>query len=737
VSELPETRFIRVDDLDIAYQVVGPAGGLDLVFVPGWVSYLEVMRELPEFARFLDRLAAMGRLIMFDKRGTGLSDRVAGVPTLEQRADDIVAVMEAAGSARAAIAAWGEGAGIAAMFAATYPERVVALVLGSIPLKITDGSASALPDPAVMETISAAVENGWGQASPVLLLAPSRAEDTRFLAWYRRRERLSSTPGAAAATLRWAMRSDLGPVLPAIQARTLLVHRRDAALIDPESVQVAAKLIPDARCTWLPGAGALPYVGDTDAIMDVIQEFLTGAQGTADSDRSLATVLFTDIVGSTQTADGSATAAGGTCSTSTTPGSAGYWTGSAAWRSTRRGTASSPPSTARPGPSGARAPSGTRCARSASRSGRPAHRGGGASGHRGGRPGGPCRRARRRPGSGQRGAGHQYRADAGPWFGDRLRRPRAAQVEGRSRPVAAVRGGVHLMADIPETQYARSGHADIAYQVFGAGADLVAIHGLPGHLEVMWELPDYAAFLDRLGTFGRMIMFDKRGTGMSDRVPGVPAVEQHMEDIIAVMDAAGSSRAAVLGWADGAFMAAMLAATYPERVSALVLGGLCLKALTGGWQAPTLVRSLATVLFTDIVRSTEKASDLGDRRWRYLLEDHHARVRRALERLHGAEVDTAGDGFFATFDGPARAIRSACVIRGSLRDIGIQIRAGPHTGEVERRGTGATGLAVHVGARGCARPGQRGPGHQHRKDAGTRPGDRLRRSRAVPAEGRP
>jgi class 3 adenylate cyclase len=397
VSELPETRFTRVDDLDIAYQVVGPAAGLDLVFLPGWVSHLEVMWELPEFARFLDRLAAMGRLILFDKRGTGLSDRVAGVATLEQRADDIVAVMDAARSARAAIAAWGEGGMIAAMFAATYPERVAALVLGSVPVKITDGAASARPDPAVMEAVSAAVENGWGQASLVPLLAPSRAEDTRFLSWYRRWERLSSTPSAAAATLRWAMQSDLGPVLPAIQARTLLVHRRDAALVDHESVQAAAKLIPDARCAWLPGADALPYVGDTDAMMDVVQEFLTGAQSTPDFDRSLATVLFTDIVGSTQTA-------------------------------------------------------------------------------------------------------------------------------------------------------------------------------------------------------GR----------------------------------------------------------------------------------------------------------LGDRRWRYLLDEHHARTRRLLDRFRGVEVDTAGDGFFATFDGPARAIRCACAIRDAVREIGVEIRAGLHTGEVERRGTAATGLAVHVGARVAA-----------------------------------
>lgn len=161
---------------------------------------------------------------------------------------------------------------------------------------------------------------------------------------------------------------------------------------------------------------------------------------------------------------------------------------------------------------------------------------------------------------------------------------------------------------------------------------MVAIAGLTNHLDVMWELPEYAAFLDRLGSFRRVIMFDKRGTGMSDRVPGVPAVEQHVQD----------------------------------------------------------------------VGSTEHAERLGDRRWSYLLQEHHAHVRRALGRFHGTEVDTAGDGFFATFDGPARAIRCACVIRESLRELGIAIRAGLHTGEVERSGQAVSGLAVHVRARVAA-----------------------------------
>src|SRR5215467_14217883 len=156
MAQPPETRFTRAGDVDIAYQIVGRADGLDLVFVPGWVSHLEVMWELPEFARFLDRLAAMGRLLLFDKRGTGLSDRVAGVPPLERRADDIAAVMDAAGSSRAAIAAWGEGAAIAAMFAATHPERVTSLVLGSMPIKVTGGGRAVLPDLATIQAFSAA-----------------------------------------------------------------------------------------------------------------------------------------------------------------------------------------------------------------------------------------------------------------------------------------------------------------------------------------------------------------------------------------------------------------------------------------------------------------------------------------------------------------------------------------------------------------------------------------------------
>ena len=200
----------------------------------------------------------------------------------------------------------------------------------------------------------------------------------------------------------------------------------------------------------------------------------------------------------------------------------------------------------------------------------------------------------------------------------------------------------------------------------------------------MWELPEFARFLDRLAAMGWLILFDKRGTGLSDRVAGMPTLEHRADGIAAVMDAAGSSRAAVVAWGAGAAIAAMFAATHPERVLALVLG------------------SLATMLFTDIVGSTQQVGQLGDRRWRYLLEEHHARIRRLLDLFRGTEVDTAGDGFFAILDGPARAIRCACAVRDAVRDIGLEVWAGLHTGEVERRGVAGADLAVHVSARVAA-----------------------------------
>jgi pimeloyl-ACP methyl ester carboxylesterase len=394
--------------------------------------------------------------------------------------------------------------------------------------------------------------------------------------------------------------------------------------------------------------------------------------------------------------------------------------------------------------------------------------------------------------------------------------------------------------DIPKTRYAKSGGVNIAYEVVGAGPpDLVYVPGWLSNVEMMWENPNLARFLRRLASFSRLIVFDKRGTGLSDRVAELPTLEQRMDDVRAVMDAVGSARAALFGHSEGASMCILFAATYPERTVALVTYGAFAKrirsedypwaptlherlraaeelertwgdpkiadlayyapslAVDGGFQewldtyfrrsaspkaaadllrmntytdvrevlpsvrVPTLVlqaagdrdaqaaegryiasriagaqyvefpsgdhmfwashqdeilaeiqglltgvrpppeydRILTTVLFTDIVEGTKKAAALGDRRWRDLLESHHALVRAELTRYRGTEQDTAGDGFYATFDGPARAVRCAFAIRDAVRGLGLEIRAGVHTGECETVAGKLGGIAAIIGAR--------------------------------------
>jgi len=399
----------------------------------------------------------------------------------------------------------------------------------------------------------------------------------------------------------------------------------------------------------------------------------------------------------------------------------------------------------------------------------------------------------------------------------------------------------------PETIYAKSGKYHIAYQVFGDGPfDLVMIPGFMSHLEMWWEHPITARGLRRLASFARVIIFDKRGTGMSDRVSDaeLPTPEERMDDVRAVMDAAGSERAAILGWSEGGWMACLFAATYPARVRALVLHATYPRAIQDesfpeGWlprsgmdeyleeterawtqgtpewgpapatedmaavrrwqvrmwrraagpnaavalakmdlatdirsvlpsiHVPTLVmvrggdenlpasrymaehipgarfcvfpgdehgllfgdqdatlgeieefltgvrtspqadRVLSTVLFTDIVGSTSRAAELGDRRWKDLLDEHDALIADRLALHRGRRVNSIGlgDGVLATFDGPARAIRCAQAICQGVRSLGLTVRAGVHTGEVEMRGDDISGLAVHIGARVSALAG--------------------------------
>ncbi len=395
---------------------------------------------------------------------------------------------------------------------------------------------------------------------------------------------------------------------------------------------------------------------------------------------------------------------------------------------------------------------------------------------------------------------------------------------------------------VTEVRFARSGDIDVAYRVVGDGpVDLVYVEGAYTHLEILWELPQYRQYCERLAEFTRLILFDKRGMGMSDRVPGATTLEERMDDIRAVLDAVGSERAAIMGESEGGPLAMLFAAAHPERTAALILQGAearerrddewpwgeatqeehdeYIAALPGRWgqglgfqylvpsvgdvewgrvwlgrvqrysstpaswgafatmafdidvrdivptiDVPTLVvhtagdrvchvenarflartipnakyvelsggdhvpwfdpdetvaeirefltgqretrrpsHALATVLFTDLVGSTALAAELGDRRWRDLLEQHHASVRRELARFDGQEVDTAGDGFFATFDGPARAIRCAQAIVDAVRPLGLDVRAGLHTGEVELADGKIAGIAVNIGARVAAR----------------------------------
>jgi class 3 adenylate cyclase len=300
MARAAETRFARSGDVDIAYQVFG-AGERDIVMTMGWVTHLEVMWELPELAYFLERLGAMGRVIIFDKRGTGLSDRVPGMVTLEQRAEDVRAVMDAARSEHAAFVGWGDGGAIGAMFAATNPERISALVMSAMTFVTTSTGMGV--DPATMQLMQDTIEQGWGSGNQLDFAAPRHASDPRLRTWWRRWERQSATPNAAATLLRWGAEIDLRPVFRALQVPTLFLERAGAGLIDPDSVRAAAALTPCARYVEVPGDDILPFLGDPDPLLGEIAEFLTGARGDVDPDRTLSTVLFTDIVGSTTTAD--------------------------------------------------------------------------------------------------------------------------------------------------------------------------------------------------------------------------------------------------------------------------------------------------------------------------------------------------------------------------------------------------------------------------------------------------
>jgi pimeloyl-ACP methyl ester carboxylesterase/class 3 adenylate cyclase len=397
--DLPETRYARSGDINIAYEVTGE-GPFDLVFVPGYVTHLELHWKMPTFAPFLRRLSSFCRLIRFDKRGTGMSDPVSGAPTLETRMDDVRAVMDAVGSRRAAFYGLSEGAAMSILFAATYPERTAALVIRSaFPRRMW---APDYPWGRTEEEYEREVERELRIFGP---REPAR-ESVRTLGAFNEEEvdaflemlRFGSSPGTLAALHRMNREIDIRHVLPAVRVPTLVLQGSEDKVVPIEVARYVASHIPTARLVEVPGIGHLAI--------------------------------------------------------------------------------------------------------------------------------------------------------------------------GRSEPIAAEIE--HFVTEV-------------------------------------WE--------------------------------------------------------------------------------------------SGGWEESEPDRALATVLFTDIVGSTAKAAELGDRRWRELLEEHHALIRRQLVRFRGRELDTAGDGFFASFDGPARAIRCACSITEAVRELGLEVRAGLHTGECELLDGKAGGIAVHIGAR--------------------------------------
>jgi class 3 adenylate cyclase len=296
----PTTRYARSGELHIAYLVVGE-GPIDVVFVPSWISQAEHYWEDSQVARYFGRLASFSRLIMFDRRGSGLSDPLPRAPTLEEQMDDVVAVMDAAGSEHAAVFAMLEGGAMAALFAASHPERTDALVLfeGQPRMTWAPDYDWALTREERETYVRDHLAESWGSGARVLSLSASAASNPRLVQWYGKLERLAAGPGMAAKLMLMNGEVDVRAVLGSIQAPTLVLHRRDDPFIDVRHSRYLADHIPGARLVLLPGSEALAFAGGEASELDEIEEFLTGVRHVPDAERILATVMFADIVDST------------------------------------------------------------------------------------------------------------------------------------------------------------------------------------------------------------------------------------------------------------------------------------------------------------------------------------------------------------------------------------------------------------------------------------------------------
>jgi pimeloyl-ACP methyl ester carboxylesterase len=300
----PETHYAKSGDLHIAYQIVGD-GPLDLVWVQGWVSNVEAMWDVRPMARFVERLASFSRVILFDKRGTGLSDAVLekGLPSLEVRMDDLRAVLDTVGSERTALLGHSEGGNMCVLFAATYPERTLALVTFSVYAKrVWSPDYPWAPTPKEREAWLRDVERTWGRPETIVDLAPSLLNNPTLLEQAARYWRLSASPLAAVALGKMNTQIDVRALLPTIRVPTLVMHRTGDRDINVEEGRYIASRIPGAKYVELPGADHFMWTEDADRVLDEIEEFLTGARPAHETDRVLATVLFSDIVGSTERA---------------------------------------------------------------------------------------------------------------------------------------------------------------------------------------------------------------------------------------------------------------------------------------------------------------------------------------------------------------------------------------------------------------------------------------------------
>jgi class 3 adenylate cyclase len=297
----PQTKYARSGDLHIAYQVVGD-GPIDLLWVPTWIWQIEHVWEQPWIARMMRRFSSFSRLITFDRRGCGMSDPVIGAATLEEQMDDLVAVMDAVGSEEAAVVAMLEAGSMASLFAATHPERTRALVLYESAPRFT--AAPGYEWPLTRAEREAFIEQQfaqrWGSGQAVMDVAYSGDDTLRE--WAGRLERLSASPGTALALSRMLNEVDVRPVLPMIQAPTLVLHRPKDPQIDIRHSRYVAEHIPGARLVEVPGEHTLPFGPGQDDILDEIEEFLTGTRQSPDTERVLATVMFSDIVDSTRRA---------------------------------------------------------------------------------------------------------------------------------------------------------------------------------------------------------------------------------------------------------------------------------------------------------------------------------------------------------------------------------------------------------------------------------------------------